>query len=718
MRWTRCLWAAAAVAILPAWAQGSDGRTPASNTGAPNTGAPKTPSILDRDGPVFTDGTPRGPYEPLFLARGQDASLRATAARFGWWAMNVKGNGTKIGEYQGLESSAFFDLDHLASDGCRTLDFSITGTEGESTSIDLYFFGPRLSADFEYERFLHRLDHQPLDAFLNTPNTPVLAGEDRNLGEDFAIRVNEIDTTFKGRVSENVRWRLNLWAMRKHGERQAIAMNHSTSCRQCHVLSQAKSIDWLTMQIEPVVEARLGPVTAEYSHTVRSFTNNDGVVTRSYDGFPVRFIDPTLQYPDFNASENLTQIDRLKLSTALPGASRFYGVMYFGDTQNKYRKTHRDFDGFDLRLTNRYFADLTLTGYARHYEEKGQIPTTFPEDDLFPDGRKPSQEVREQVARQKTTAGIKGRWLPFYGDCSVRRGLALTAGYEFRSIDRQHVTYEILGPDDDEDVVFTQPNTAMNFMHVGTEMRWSPCFDTFVRYRMGSISDPLLGVRESDEATVDHDLQLPSDITALNTNRPKHEDLVQFGGTWFPSESFLLSAWIGIEKRNHRSAAAQFQEDDYPIVLTAWYAPTCRFSFSGGLGFYSNWIDQDITFGNLHGSEPQDTQPVNYWGRTTVVNLGSRYACTDRLALKGEFEWARGRNAFFVPSPDGADWSALPTFSDVITETTRFTAGADYRWREGISCYVYYVYYDWLDKAGNGESGTANMFLGGLTAVY
>ena len=65
-----------------------------------------------------------------------------------------------------------------------------------------------------------------------------------------------------------------------------------------------------------------------------------------------------------------------------------------------------------------------------------------------------------------------------------------------------------------------------------------------------------------------------------------------------------------------------------------------------------------------------------------------------------------------------ADWSTLPGFSDVINTTTRYSLGAEYELRQGIYCYFYYNYYDFQDKAGNGQTGTTNSFLGGLTAVY
>ena len=108
-----------------------------------------------------------------------------------------------------------------------------------------------------------------------------------------------------------------------------------------------------------------------------------------------------------------------------------------------------------------------------------------------------------------------------------------------------------------------------------------------------------------------------------------------------------------------------------------------------------------------------------YGGRATVINFGSRFACTDRITLRGDLEFVDARNGFLEPiSPTGADYQYLPGASDVVTETTRMSAGVDYCIRDGISCYLVYNYYNWDDLAGNDESGTANMFLGGISAVY
>ena len=85
----------------------------------------------------------------------------AVAVRAGWWAVAHQGSVTKVGEYQGLKSSPFWDLDLLKSDGVRTLDLFGTGLDNESTQAGLYYFTPDFTTNLRYQRFLHRLDMIP-----------------------------------------------------------------------------------------------------------------------------------------------------------------------------------------------------------------------------------------------------------------------------------------------------------------------------------------------------------------------------------------------------------------------------------------------------------------------------------------------------------------------------------------------------------------------------
>jgi hypothetical protein len=174
----------------------------------------------------------------------------------------------------------------------------------------------------------------------------------------------------------------------------------------------------------------------------------------------------------------------------------------------------------------------------------------------------------------------------------------------------------------------------------------------------------------------------------------------------------------------HQSEFANFNEDDYPIVLTAWYAPTPRLSFSGGYSYSSNWIDQDITLGFTVPTVPvpplrTETTRWSYGGQNHLVSFNASYAWTPEVQLVGGYEWNRGSNVFEVPpSPAGADWSLLPFLADVIVETQRLNTGVDWQVYRDTNLYMRYVLFDYNDLSAGLYSGTAHMALAGATRTW
>ena len=688
--------------------------------------------------------------QPTLTVRGQSphGGRQDLALRFGWTATANTGSALKVGEYQTLDSSAFWDVDRLSSDGRKTLDFNITGTDNEGVQGGMYYYRPGLSFDADYGRYLRRLDHKSFANFLATdanpaadPSVPPLVSSDLNVGKDYAIRVQELDVVFKGDLTQNVKWRLNVWGMQKKGERQVSAVAHcynagAAGSSTCHAEAQSQTIDWLTMEIEPVIEAKFGAVTTEYSRTIRSFNSSDEIVSRDY----TRSHSPWINQHRFAHSvvpENLTQIDRLKFGVDLNANNDFYANLLSGDTHNKHRDTHRKFYGYDLRLTNTSLDDVTITTFAKSHREDNQLPSTFPEAGIFQDPGVPASDIRHPVDYSRFKAGAKSRWSPFRGHHSRISGLSFTGGYEYSSIERGFVAYPA-----QPNTLMTQPNTYAHLMHTGASMRWSRATDSFIRYKMRSINDPLFGLSERNGDQ--------------NTSQPEHEDMIEFGGTWTPTDNFLFSATFGIEKRHTEHLysnlspgfpgasglanplSMRFDEADYPIVLTAWYAPTSRWSLTSGYAHYTNWINQDIRLGDAYDDgvnagynhvEPNAASTAwRYGGRSQVVSLGSAYAWSQRLTLNGGLEWVRGRNSFFAPSPATAvddagnpvtpDWSGLGRNSDVVVQTTRFSVGVDYELRRGMATYFRYNHFNYDDRSGNAGTGSSHLFLTGLTAMY
>lgn len=696
------------------------------------------------------------PTENEWLAFEEVPETRILGARFGWWGVANSGSQNMTGEWQGLQSSTpFFDVDGLLSNGTRTLDFFITGPEGETNKAGFhYYHGPGLTFDLDYDRFLHRTGHQPLDGFYYPalPTTPAnngytMFGEDLNAGQDYALRVQTLKANFSGNLTENIRWRLNVWGMQKDGTRQANAVTHCYNVtppggNRCHLVSRGQSVDWLTMEIEPVIEARLTEwLTVEYSRTMRSFQQNDELMLNNYAG--------SAGFPSLNGTtwaaygvvpENTTEIDRVKIGAQLGSYTDAYVLGYVGNMHNKFRETDRHFGGVDGRITNRSFDGLQLTGYGRHYTQNTEQPgvalnTMYPGlESLYREAT--LADVSDPVDRDFTAFGAQSRWRPFYDDCNpLARSFAVLGGYEYRQIQRRgHVSGEMIYELENQDPDYwIQPNTSSNRFWVGAQQDWTCTLSSQVKYTYIATDYPLYGVTPANSYTLD---------SALNSSLPTDEHRIELTGTWTPVDNFILSGTFWIEQTWNDGPYVSFDEDSYPFMITAWYAPTCKWSLTGGFADLTNWIYQDITLGanGLPGRDGRPelslplTAPWRYAGRADVATLSTSYAVNDCLTLTGGAEYVWGTNVF-VNNPQtytvdtytnvgnnttttDVDMSDLPSYSRVALRTWRLSAGWDYLVRRNVSTFFRYNYYDFGDLADLYNAGQSHMFLAGLTGTY
>ena len=658
--------------------------------------------VLCPIGVLADDGLP-GPGASYF-----DAPYRPMLAlRYGWWVVATDGELAKVGEYQDLDSGPFADVDALFSDGVRSVDLFATSTDAEGTQAHFDYFGPHLQADIDFQQFLHRLDHDPLDNMGVLESGEEIVREDLNAGEDYAIRVEELKTSFKGKLTKNIKMRVNFRVLHKQGQRQANAVQHCFGGvpqqgplpdNNCHVLSQRQRIDWTTVRLEPVIEADFGPIRAEYSRPMRFFSQSDQVVVRDFG-----LHNPT-DRPYAFVPENFTQVDRLKLGADLGANSRFYGRLQYGDTQNRFRRTHRTFYGFDLRLTNQTFDRVTLTGYATLNEQRNQnVPFLLPEEEAalaVPTSLVPPYGIRRPIDYFRRSVGADATWRPFQEGHSLR-GLSLTLGTEQGVLERDHAQYVIQDLANPPGPVVDQQRTVYTLVNASTSLRWSPTLDTFVRYKVRATEDPLFAVNRYYGYT--------------NTSLPQQENLAEVGGTWTPATNFLTTVSVGFQNRQHHSDIANFEEDDYPMTFTLWYAPTPKWSLSAGYGFYSNWIDQDITFpSDTPDVSVGDTRRFSYGGRGRVLSVGGSHAWTRQLTLSGGVQLVWARDAMNPLEP----WPDLAGYSDVIVNRARVTGGVDWHPRDRIAAYFRYIWEDYDDQSATYNSGTAHMLLTGLTATF
>jgi hypothetical protein len=666
-------------------------------------------------GPIAVDpfnigviGFPSGAPYP-----GAGAEPHWLALRFGGWGTVTHGSPDGVGEYQSLASSPFWDVDGLWTDSTRTLNFTATGLDNEDTQAGFQFYSPGLKASAGFQQFPHRLGQEPLTNFEHANGFQT---QNLNVGEDYAIRVQEFKGDVGAYLTDNIKFRVQAWGMHKFGDRQANAMTHcfqaqGTSGRNCHVLSQSQHIDWLTMEVTPRLEGRFGPVTIEYSRVMRQFTQDDQPVFRSYNGLPPILVG---DFPYAIVPENTTQIDQLRVGVDLTDRTRFYGYGWGGQTENHFRDVRRDYVGYDLRLTDSTLQGFSVTLYTTGKHENGTVPTTYLPDET--QGLTPQQTqalIRAPVEYHRTTAGLRGRWRPLPEDPLFGR-LSLTGGYEYELLDRDYAVYK----QSSDAFIFGQQNTATHTVYAGVQQLWTPELDTYARYKVLFIRNPLYGFSEASGV--------------VNTSLPEQKHIVECGAGWYPTGNFGFSAnqefdlgWQSGHNFPVPGNVVDFGEQSYATTLTAWYAPTPKLSLTAGASFLSNWIDQNITlgddflgFGNPGGDL---TAPVtrrwNYGGRAAVLSFKADQRLCPSVWAHASYEYVRGNDRF--DNRGFADlWPDLPVYSSVVVVTQRVGAGIDWKPREMMSVYLRYIYFNYSDDSPAHKSGTAHFILGGLEMIF
>jgi hypothetical protein len=680
--------------------------------------------------------------------------IQEFAGRVGAWSVKATGSPVKVGEYQSLSSSPFWDLDGLYTDGCRTVDFSATGTDDDDTQDHIYFYaGPQFAANIFYEDFPHQLENTNYYPGFTTVNgatkSPAATANyysrtDMSPGTDYAINVQEFKANLKGDLTTDgmFKWRVNVFGIEKEGNQQVNTVTHcdsltysgppptpsNFSANQCHVTSQAQHIDWKTTEVEPAIEAHLAPwLTVEYSNMMRQFTQDDQDVENLYrnTAYGVPPVSPTwtLGFPGGTAGasvvpDSLTDDNRLKVHAQIGDDTDVYVLSYVGDQEDQLNDTNRHFGGADARITNNSIEGVTLTGYSKVYSENTQIPTESL-NTLYPSMASFYQDpqsylqslVTQPISRDETSTGFTARWRPFSDEGRIGYGgLAFTGGYEYGQIRRTYADYDISITT--PATLWPQPDTDTNMYTVGVEEKWTLQFSSYLRYKLIDTAYPLYGVTPNVSTTLD---------AALNTSLPTEENRVELGGTWTPSERFMLNGTFYVEDSSNHGPYADFDSTSYPFMFSAMYAVTEKWSINGGYANFVNAINQNVNLGLTAtvGSNSY-TAPWRYVGNSNVFNIGTNYAFSKRLKLNGSFEYVRGLDVITsTPTPPGAiSYAGLGGYSTVSTDTMQVSAGLDYLLTPRVTTFFRYNYYDYGDLATGIMSGKVNMFLVGASAFF
>ena len=654
-----------------------------------------------------------------------------------------------------LSPSPFWDVDGLFTNGFRTLDFGLNHLDNDAYNARAFFYGPSgLEINVGYEHFLRQLPHDTfpnmVDAFSpslvpsvppgdNSTDPQNLVKQDLNVGQDYAIRVQEFKSTIKYNVNDNLRVRLDLWGMQKEGFRQASAMSQCFASNldplppghdsfvwgnspKCHTLSQAQHIDWETFEVKPVVEYKYGNVTIEYSRPMRVFTQNDQMVFRTYGGdMGTSTVLDTVGGPvPYGVVPNSTnQFDQLKIAWKVNDTNRFYAYLFDGTMKDEEIDLSRFNAGADLRWTNTSIKNLSITPYAKFIQDWTQAPNmdkilaAAPEDRLFPGpGGTPNFPngfgSLQNIERNDFTTGVRTSWQPFGRGFGLSRP-TISGGYQYEDLHRAGYFDNGLGA-----TPFVEPYTITNQVWLRPSVAWSACFDTFLQYKQRWVATPLYASRANFE----------SGGNLTNSSLPTDEVVGEVGANWYPTRNFYLTATVGWDNRDHNDSVTVFHEQSYPYSATAWYRVTPEWSLTAGYADFTDFVAQDINVGDVIGNGISEFRGVwRYAGREHVFHVGTSYALTPRVLLTGRVEYVDGIDRITQAQGTSADlgfqnFDFIPDAALQSVQTIRVISGVDWKIRPRVAAYFRYIFQNYDDRAVPDNSGQVHLFLGGFSAFF
>lgn len=258
----------------------------------------------------------------------------------------------------------------------------------------------RVKAVFSFDRFLHRLDHDPLDYVGSGIATFVVCATDHDPGAAYASTNGFWKADVDIAATENLHFFASHKMQMSDGVHQSMTTSH---CANCHIDSYSRKLDQNTQTLAAGARFNAGRFSADYTFENRTFEEKSSTLTHTYDNavHSVTLLDVfvnRVQYDDgngplpFDLMPKFTkQTSTLRAAYALLGEGSVAGGFTRAASKNDHADMGVDFTG----VNGRAMIPLGKKAYVKAFFRKYEIET----DSVFVD-------VAEPIAPAGPMAGL------------------------------------------------------------------------------------------------------------------------------------------------------------------------------------------------------------------------------------------------------------------------------------------------------------------------
>lgn len=466
----------------------------------------------------------------------------------------------------------------------------------------LFFDAARVfKTEFTLNRFLHRLDNDPLTNIDTSQGVIFAIGDNRSPGHDYRVVYTDMRSVSEIAIPDAdwLKFRLEYRRETRDGGRQGYQMNH---CLSCHLVSVPHSVDETSDEVRGSVLVDTGTFGVGYTYQYKQFKVEQPFLEMTYDRaiHPGTLLDIFTNRTLYDARDGVLPVDGTPSSHKY---SHTYKAHYNVNDRTRlagaavYSKVENEYTG--LGLTGRYYTgrfstllrrNITLTAKVRYSNIDNE--TTF-------------VDLNERASVAGPQAGLTfSEAYPSFGPVDFYRFSALSRndtdvdvdatvplqrhrlafGYSYRKIDRDY--FDVKATEKHRiDVNFrTNPRLAFSGrIHYQLELVDNP----FVNYgaAIAPALQPFPTVPESPFPGTQY-FEVYRARQATLSNQPNLSHNIQLNGNWKPASNVGVNLSYNYRfQKNDDLNYSDWTQNLHILGANVWFAPQEKVTLAAGVNY-------------------------------------------------------------------------------------------------------------------------------------
>ena len=478
--------------------------------------------------------------------------------------------------------------------------------------------GGRFKASVTFDRFLHRLDHDPLDYMEAGIGNFVVRATDHDPGSDYSRAVGMLNTNVSVAATKNVEFFVSHKMTLRDGVHQGLTMSH---CANCHVESFARKMDETTNTLAAGARVNAGRFTMDYTFENRTLEENGATPTNTYDNavHPVSLLDIFLnrvQYDDGNGELPFDLVPKqtkvtntVRAAYALPGDGAISGNFTHSSSNNDFADFGSTFTGGHARVTIPLGSRAYLKGLFRKYEIETEsvfvdvVEQTTPAGpgagltyaQLYPAMLPLDYYTESTESRSPTEMALEFAFRP-------GKRSSINLGYEYEEITRESFHVE---------------KSTTNTIKASAYWRPDKTVSLRARYEQAMTSDPYANINAAKPAALQlvptpgglpfgplslQYFEMYDSRMANLSSIPTDTVFVEGTAAWSPSQTFTVSGHYRYrDQKNDELNYSTWGHDLHMPGVEVYVAPTPRFTMAAGWGYQKDTLDTVFSTLNFGG---------------------------------------------------------------------------------------------------------------------